>query len=380
MSENQKNTKIKSTLLFILIGVIAGFLIIFASTKFSNDPNLIKNDFPGFLLSIAFIILSILASIYIQIILHEGGHFFFGHISGYKFISFRVGSLTLVKKSGKYHLKSYTVPGTGGQCLMMPPEGDEHNLPYKLYNLGGVLFNFIFSLLGILCITLFSLPHFLTSFLIIFAIFGIILGLLNGIPMKISGVANDGYNIRLLNKDIISRRIFYLQLKINALQTKGIRLKEMPKEWFELPEGADMKNSLHLSMISLKSAWYMDQLRFDEAQQCLESMEPYADNLIGLYQKERNCELLFLEIIGECRPEVISELYTDEIKTYINQYNRYMFSKKRILYAYILIVDRNKVKAGMIFNEAVKMQDKHPITGDAESELDIMEYVRKKYS
>ena len=153
----------------------------------------------------------------------------------------------------------------------------------------------------------------------------------------------------------------------------------MPKEWFELPENADMENNLHLSIILLKSAWYMDQLRFDEARQCLESIEPYKNNLIGLYQKERDCELLFLEIIGEHRPDIIATLYTDEIKTYIERYSKYMFSKKRISYTYTIAVDKDKVKADTIFNDALRMQDRYPITGDAESELEIMEYVRKRY-
>lgn len=379
MSNKQKKKGVISFLLPILIGVGGGILLVYITTRVFGSESHANNDSSGFFLNLIFVLLAIISAIYIQIVIHEGGHLISGLLSGYKFVSFRIGSLTLIKKSGKFLMKRYKVAGTGGQCLMMPPELSTDSFPYKFYNLGGVIFNFTFSFLAIVCLILFDLSEYTFSFLLVFAIFGILFGLVNGIPMKLTGIANDGYNICLLNRDKISRKAFYLQLKINGLQSEGIRLKEMPKEWFELPENADIENNLHLSIILLKSAWYMDQLRFDEARQCLESMEPYKDNLIGLYQKERDCELLFLEIIGECRPDVISILYTDEIKTYIERYSKYLFSKKRILYTYAIAVDKDKVKADTIFNDALQMQDRYPITGDAESELEIMEYVRKRY-
>jgi len=380
MAEKQKKSSLISLLIFILIGAAAGFIIAFYSTKISGGPNPVKNDFLWFMLNLVLILFILIASIYVQIVLHEAGHLVFGLLSGYKFVSFRVGSLTLIRKSGKFQLKTYKIPGTGGQCLMMPPQLINGDFPYKLYNLGGVLFNFIFSGLAILCILIFNFPVISTTFLLAFAVVGIIFGLLNGIPLKLSGIANDGYNIYLLNKDKISRWAFYLQLKINGLQAEGMRLKEMPDEWFVIPENTDVKNNLHLSILLLRSSWYIDQLRFDEARQFLEDMEPYASNLLGLYQNERTCELLFCEMIGEFRPERIAELYTESIKTYIQQYNKYLFSKKRILYAYMLIIEKDKVKSEVIFNEALKMKDRYPVLGDAESELDIMEYVRSRYN
>lgn len=379
MSKKLKRTGTLSFLLFSLIGAFAGFLIVYITTKMSGDDLILKNNLPGFIFNLLLLFLAVVTAIYAQIIIHEVGHLVFGLNTGYQFVSFRVGNLTLIKRSGKYMLKRYYVPGTGGQCFMMPPESSDNNLPYKLYNLGGVIFNFISSIIAILLVLLFDLPVFLNVFFLSFAIFGLIFGILNGIPMKISGIANDGYNIRLLNNDKISRKAFHLQLKVNGLQSEGIRIKDMPENWFELPDDANMNNNLNLSIKILKSSWYMDQLRFDEARQCLESIEPYKNNLIGLYQKERDCELLFLEIIGNCRPDIIASLYTDEIKKYIEQYSKYMFSKKRILYTYTIAVENDKQRADKIFNEAIKMQDKYPLLGEAESELEIMEYVRKRY-
>ena len=72
-----------------------------------------------------------------QIILHEAGHLLGGLATGYAFVSFRVGSWMLLKRDGRLHLGRYTLPGTGGQCLMAPPTWKEDGFPALLYNLSG---------------------------------------------------------------------------------------------------------------------------------------------------------------------------------------------------------------------------------------------------
>jgi len=379
MKKKQKKSTLYSYLVFILIGAVIGFLVIFIPTRIMDNNSLSNSGSIDFILYLGTLFFSMLIATYIQIIIHETGHLVCGLLSGYKFVSFRIRSFTLIKKAGKYSLKTFKVPGTGGQCLMMPPELINGNLPYKLYNLGGTLFNIIFSTIAILCLAFLELPVTIFSFLLIFSILGILFALLNGIPMKLSGIANDGYNIKSMAKDNVALRIFYLQLKINGLQTEGVRLKDMPDKWFEVPENINLKDGLHLSLFLFISARYFDKLDFEKARQCLNDIETYAENLIGLYQKERTCELLFFEIIGECRPEVIKELYTDDIETYVKQFNKYMFSKKRLLYTYTIAVEKDSLKAEKIFKEAIKMQASYPLAGDADTELEIMEYVRKRF-
>ena len=74
-------------------------------------------------------------SFWLQAILHEGGHLVCGLLSGYRFLSFRVGSFTLLRQNGRLVLRRFYLPGTGGQCLLEPPDGDE--VPFRLYNLWG---------------------------------------------------------------------------------------------------------------------------------------------------------------------------------------------------------------------------------------------------
>lgn len=82
-------------------------------------------------------------AVWLQTILHEAGHLVFGLASGYRFVSFRIGSLMWQKDGGKLRFCRFQLAGTGGQCLMAPPDLTDGKMPYKLYNLGGALMNLI---------------------------------------------------------------------------------------------------------------------------------------------------------------------------------------------------------------------------------------------
>ena len=59
----------------------------------------------------------LILSFWLQAILHEGGHLVCGLLSGYRFLSFRVGSFTLLRQNGRLVLRRFYLPGTGRQCL-----------------------------------------------------------------------------------------------------------------------------------------------------------------------------------------------------------------------------------------------------------------------
>ena len=55
---------------------------------------------------------------------------------------------------------------------------------------------------------------------------------MNGIPMRLGNVDNDGYNALCLGKSPAALRSFWLQMKINQQISRGVRLKDMPEDWF----------------------------------------------------------------------------------------------------------------------------------------------------
>ena len=241
---------------FIIIGGICGVLI----TQSFELIEMYGGEVNIF--SFVFGILLLYVAIFLQIIIHEMGHMVFGLISGYKFSSFRIANFMWVKREGKLVLRRMSLPGTGGQCLMAPPGTIKDNIPYKLYNLGGSILNLSSAILFFLIsLPLFGVPY-LRLTLQMSAIMGLAYAVVNGVPMRIGAVDNDGYNAFSLGKDPQAVRSFWIQLKVSELQTEGYRIKDMPKEWFELPSDEAMLNSMNATIAVFATNRLMDEHRF----------------------------------------------------------------------------------------------------------------------
>lgn len=332
-----------------------------------------------FLFSLAFIVLFIIfiLAYLIHIILHEFGHLIFGLATGYSFVSFRIGSFTLIKENGKFKLKRYGIPGTAGQCLMMPPDLRDGKYPFVIYNFGGVIVNALTSLISILIIAYINNPSSATElFLILFTAAGIIVVLTNGIPLKISGITNDGHNVLSISRDKGARQGFYLQLRVNGLLSQGMRYKELDKTLFELEEGSDMSNPVNTSLKMMEYEWHLDNLDFDSARSCLQSLVPYLKDIIPLYVNEINCERIFLELIGDCDKKLIDRLYNSNLKKYIKA-AKFMMNKPRTLMAYEAFYNQDKEKALDRYKELRYLYDNYPVKGEADMELMLADWIKE---
>jgi len=323
------------------------------------------------LLPIAFI------AVYFHIIIHEGGHLVAGKLSGYKFISFRVGKFTIVRtKDGKLAYKKYQVSGTGGQCLMSPPDAlaPNYRFPFIFYNMGGGLANLIFSMPFIPL--LFATSGILHMILWIFVAVGVLLGLINIIP--IAAMLNDGHNALSAKKNTDSRRAFWLQLRYVDLLSKGVRVRDMPAEWFEnIPVEFNSSTGV---LIAMRHSYLLDNGEFAQAkefaQQIIDGIEG-TDKLHAIHKNELIAELPFFELISECRAEELEKLYTDELKAHIEAH-KILPSKQRILYAYELLHNKDAEKAGEALVAFEKACLTTPFEGELHFEREMIALVQEK--
>ena len=278
-------------------------------------------------------ILILLFSIFLQVLLHEGGHLVCGLATGYRFVSFRIFNLTFIRKDGKLCIKRFSLAGTGGQCLLTPPERPLEDIPTTLYNLGGVLANLLTAILAFLpLLTVDGLPYLLKFFLLMLSLIGILLAGMNGIPMKMGGIGNDADNMRLLLKDSKSKQALVTQLRINALVQEGMRPKDMPAEWFSQTEDINYKDALQVTIALMSASRLLDCEEWEAAYNAFEKIMSHRHEVIGLLIKENACELLFTALVTK-RTARAEELYTDELDTYIRQYKDVTSSKQRLLCA-----------------------------------------------
>lgn len=361
--------------MFLVIGgsAIVGLVIGFISGAFLETYTI---ELDLIVLIIGFI--AFLISYFIHILFHEAGHLIFGFLTGYTYVSFRIGSLTLIKEEGTIKRKRMNLPGTGGQCLMSPPDYKNGNFPFILYNLGGVLLNILFSIIAFGVVL--NNP-FLSAITIVllsaFALAGLFTALTNGIPMKIGGLPNDGYNLYLMLKEKENKLAFFMQLKMNALMTQGKRLRDIPLETIQLEGKQDFSNPLKVSMYLVEYNWYLDQLSFDEARMCLAAFEPHAEHLPVVYKNELDCERLFLELIQEADPFAVKNLYTKELQKYI-KITTYLPNKKRLMMAYEAFHQKNFRQAMEYYNQLLKTAAMYPVKAEAEMEVMLGDWIKEK--
>ena len=349
------------------VGLMGGIYI--STTLLSGERDLFVTLFE---------IIGILIAFYWAIISHEAGHLIFGLLSGYGFSSFRIGNCMWIKQDGKIHLRRLSIAGTGGQCLMTPPEVSEGKAPVILYNLGGVIVNLVFGVL-------FALPYFLAdanspweNLLLYCAAASLFVGLTNGIPLKIGGIANDGMNAIHLSKDPVAAEAFLNQLRMNAAQARGLRLSEMPDEWFTLPTGADMQN-VHCASIAVFSAGRtLDKLDLVNAEIEAKELLDSDYNIIDLHKNLIKCDLVFTRLLNYGSTAEISSILTMEQLKFMQSMKTFP-SVIRTEYTIALIRDKDENKALKIKNDFEKIAKKYPYPSDIAADRELMELALKSY-
>lgn len=371
MKKKKKKKFSKTIIIAAIIGLILGILggVLGDTYPSLSIINIIGDNWIYISMFLIFFILSFI----VHIILHELGHLIFGLLTGYKFVSFRVGSFAFIREDNRFKMKKYNIPGTAGQCLMDPPEMIKNgDFPFIIYNLGGVFINLIISIISFIIFKSISFPY--NTIALAFLISGIFVLITNGIPLKIGGVPNDAYNIITMIKDEDSRRAFYIQLKVNALLTYGKRLKDIEIQKFRLDEDKDLSNPLNTSMKLIEYNFYLDKLDMENAKESLNSLTPYFSKIVPIYRYEINLERIFLELIGACDKNFINRLYNENLQKYVER-AKFMISKKRFLLAYELYYNEDRKRALEIFRELKDLAKDYPIRGEAMMEIDICKWM-----
>ncbi|MDE7419580.1 MAG: hypothetical protein K2N35_05170, partial [Muribaculaceae bacterium] len=314
---------------------------------------------------------SLVVSIAMIVPIHELGHLICGLLSGYKFVSFRIFNWTFIKENGKFRIKKFAIAGTGGQCLLTPPDAPLEKIPTGWYNFGGILANIILLLI-VLPFFFLDLNPFVVEALAIFTMTDAIMILLNGIPMQAGGVGNDSYNMKLLKRNLLSKQGIINQLRANALIQNGVRPKDMPEDLFSNPKDINYKNALEVSIPLMYTSCLIDNMEYKAALHEMESLYAHKDEIMPLYVKEIACELAFL-YLRTGNVDRAQTLLDKDLKKYIDAYRKMMSSKERILVAIALYLDNDKAKALEIYENLKARKDQYLLRGEVESDIALIE-------
>lgn len=375
MKSNGKNKRKNQNWVIFLFALMLIFFIYPFVKNIRSQINIYESAI-NLLLFLVIIFVPALIFIFLHIIIHEAGHLIFGLLSGYKFVSFRILSFMWCSQDGKIVLKRVRLPGTSGQCLMSPPEFAHGKIPYRLYNLGGSLLNFIFSIIAIIIAIIMrtGMPGIVISLLIYFAGIGMYTGLSNAFPLTVSGINNDGKNALYLGKDSEALKTFYIMLKVNEYTTNGAMFKDMPDDYFILPSEEGLKNAITANRIVFVCGRVMENGNYENAADIIDWFMEQDNALPMINIKLLKLNRLYCEIVGQRRPDYINALYSKEQQMFIKIMGGISPDVVHTNYAYKLLIEGDTSGAQQLKANFFKKSVKYPYKGDIKRVLEMMDF------
>lgn len=303
MKKQRKKYPLSAHLIAIALGIVAGAAIGFAIGPLIDA----LGTSPGQSLLILGAALVALVVVWnLTVVVHEAGHLVFGLATGWRFVSFRIGRRIFVRKDGKMTLRRYTIPGTGGQCLMEPPSDEP---PYFLYNFGGPFVNLLQGLL-----LLVPASGFVRVLCVEAGALGLLVGVMNLIPFR--RLPTDGGNLRRLKQNPAARRALVTMMRVNAILTRGGSMRDVPAEW--LPDGApaDGEDPLVLSDYIAAADRTLALGDCESALARYTYLLEHCPQMYNVHKNEVACYALMLEYLLHGNTEKAKELDTKELRSY----------------------------------------------------------------
>ena len=331
-------------------------------------------DFLPVLGKIAWMLIAVLVAFILNVVLHEGGHLVAGLLTGYRFVSFRLMNWTLIRRNGRLHWRNFELAGTGGQCLMAPPDRPLEQIDTRWYNAGGVLANILIVVVSALLLWAFDLPGWLDVLLVIMIILGLFIGLGNGIPMKMGGVANDGLNLMQLEKDLPAKKCFCDILEFNACSQEGVPYDEIPECLFELPQPIDWTNSMHVGAVLMAATRMMALHQWENAYQLLTEALNHKDDYMELYQVETE-NMMTQVCILTGRDEEARQHYSDKVVKHVTRHAPTQADKQFTTMAVALALDGDRTRAEEIYHKLEAERNKYIHQTDVALSLDLMRWL-----
>ncbi|MBR3333308.1 MAG: M50 family metallopeptidase [Clostridia bacterium] len=365
--KSKSNGQWLAIILFMLIGAACGVLILMYLEQVKKDGTG-KNEY---ILSFLLMFVGVYAAMFIQIILHEAGHLIFGLMTGYRFCSFRIFNLMWVRAEEHIRFRKLNIAGTGGQCLMIHPDLKDGKMPVMLYNFGGAIVNLITAVICVGLSFLCPVRSLAWTILMIFAVIGLAFALMNGLPVKMGPVNNDGKNALDLSRSREATRAFWIQMKVNEQISKGIRVKDMPDEWFTVPSDEAMKNGIVATVGVLACSRLMDLHLFGEADTLMKRLIAQENGIVGLYHSLMICDRMYVEMISENRQEVLDGMRSKDQLKIMKAMRKYP-SVLRTEYVYALLAEKDPEKAEKALAQFCQCTKSYPYPCEIEGETELI--------
>ncbi len=374
MSKQKKGRKLLFTALMFVLGVALGVAI----DVFYLIPALESGESFWIVMLTVFGYLALFLLAYVlQLVIHEAGHLLFGLLTGYRFLSFRIGSLTLVKRPEGLRLCRYALAGTAGQCLLSPPDLVDEKMPVILYNLGGVLLNLLTgaAFLALSFLAPGTLPG---NFLGLLALTGAAIALMNGVPIHTPQVDNDGYNALALTRDRETVKAFWTQMKCMEQTALGRRLRDLPEEWFQISPTAMAKSALAATVGALACNRLLDAGDVEGTARAIDRLLSSDAALAGVHRNLLLLDRVFCATVLEDGLDTASMMEDPQMRSFRRSMHG-SITALRTEMVYALLVKKDPEEAEKLKIKFEKAAKAYPYPADVASERMLLALAQEKY-
>lgn len=329
-----RQRKMTPNLIGIVVGGLLGFILI------KKNPTI---EIESLLFQIGIFFLLALIFILISVIIHESGHLVFGLLNNYRFLSFTLFFISLIKKDGEFKFEKGGISGAAGQCLMVPNKTKMTLVETTMYNLGGVIFNLTLALFLIVVEDFFNLKGFPLIIYRLFYASNIFLGLTNLIPLKVSGIVNDGYNVLMLFKDEESLQVINDVLRINESLVNGKLYQDLPEKYFFFDQQLDYNNPLLTISFINYLKFLIETNNFEQAYQDLEIFSNKYKKVIPYYKNYLETTLIYFDLIENLNEAALREKHQKLNQIIFKTNQSLVWLRAQVAYHKIISQDQEKL-------------------------------------
>lgn len=300
-----------------------------------------------------------------------------GAISGYKLISFRFGPIAFTRSSAEGKKYRRMPGGLTGLCIMAPPKANDGHSPYLLYLLGGHILDLIISVfMTVLYFRFFYYDSIGVFFIGEMGLIGILYAANNLIPCMRKGQPNFGGTLISLGRDPWERDFLSFHTSVVASLYEIDHYSDFPEWIVDRLKQTDF-TSMDLTRSDVRGLsyilaciylWEGDYERYHEIHLKIirtDGVPPFAE-------KESRCECLYYEILKGSGPEVIEQLYDNDLQKHIKN-TRNAPVRKRLMFAYYHLYKKNEVAARQQYRELHHLINRHLPLSEIHTEFAIVE-------
>ncbi len=309
-------------------------------------------------------------------VFHELGHILFGAACGFRFNSLRIGPVKIYRGDGKLRISCKDVPDTvAGAAEMLPRGGEGLYGKYLLMTAGGPVFSLLFLLASLTALYFYRDIHFAAYALVCTSLPAAFhLFFYNVLPFTCDGLDTDGSLLR----GLIKKEAAYLTA-VNILAVEGYLFQGMTpaeidqKLYFGLPQLPEDDFNFIL-LTDYRFMYYLDAGDEEKALFAADRLKSVLEYVPSYYAKDIAADILFAECALRGDAALAKKMYP-ALQKYLEREDT--LQARRILAAYELYVNKDKLAALRQLNAAEEKAEKYWVSGIAKFEKKLIACIRE---